>query len=150
MSNDSDEVVPSVFRRTQQWILEYPGFFKPYQGWEDALFTLASPVIAPVVLAGTAGECLIFALLAEILAAPAAIISGIVACSPKQGQDTFDYMISHGRELFVASIVYLGFALLSIVGAPIGLVTRTISSIADGIANLCVSNNNAPELSPTI
>ncbi len=156
MSNDFDEPTPDVFIRAKNWVLKYPGFFKPYQDWEDFLFTVASPIIAPVAFTITSVECLVLAVLAELLAVPVAVMAtllGAVFSSPDWGKDTFDYMTSLGRDIFIASITYLGLALLSIVGSPIGLVTRTISSIIDGVANLCAPDNSSTsnlELSPTI
>ncbi len=156
MSNDFDELVPDVLVRAKHWVLKYPGFFKPYQDWEDFLFTVASPVIAPVALTITSGECLVLALLVELLAIPVAVMAallGAVFNSPDWGKDTFDYMSSLGTNIFVASITYLGLALLSIVGAPIGLVTRTVSSIIDGVVNLCCPGEEAisnQEISPAL
>ncbi|WP_157010310.1 hypothetical protein [Legionella fallonii] len=139
MSNDIIEPIPGFLEKAQKWVIEYPGFFKPYQNAEDVLFTLASPVIAPVVFTVTSCECLVLSLLVELLAIPVAVMAslfGAIFNSPEWGTDAFDTMTSLAKDIFVASVTYLGLALISIVGAPIGLVTRTAASIIDGVIKL--------------
>lgn len=120
------------------WVLEYPGFFTPYKDIEDFFLTLASPIIAPVVLIYVAYTATLLALMLASLIIPVTIgaaLLGAVFNQPEWQENVWNFMSSLIREVLKTSVIYTGLAILSIVGAPIGIVTRTIATLIDGIIN---------------
>jgi hypothetical protein len=144
---------PTFIEKTRGWVLNYPGFFTPYSDLSDCLYTVASPVLAPIVLSSVACDCFFAGLIlpmVTILFSPVILLLAAFCNQPQWFQETLEYATARSEELLKASAVYTGLALLSIVGAPIGLVTRTITSIIDGIINFFAAareQNSAMQLS---
>ncbi len=123
----------------QEWLFNDYGFFKPYQNVKDFKYTLISPIFAPVVYGLTSCLYLSASLLSLMLVIPVGIGAAIVGqCfnDTQMVQNAMDSMFSAARSFYKNSLYYLGVALLSIVGAPIGLVTRTIVTLCDAVNNL--------------
>lgn len=143
MIEESIKPVPTFFEKTQNWVVNYPGFFAPYQNGEDVLFTLASPIIAPPILAYTAFQCLALSMAMAAITIPIttlAMIPSVLFNKPEWTRNVFDFMLSAIKKCLLGSLAFAGLALISIVGAPLGLVTRTISSLVDTIMNLFIES----------
>jgi hypothetical protein len=152
MSTASSKSAKPLVEKAQKWVLEYPGFFTPYKSGEDFLFTFISPILAPVVLGYASCQCFSVSLLLAGFAIPVTMLSifpSLLFNKPEWIENTFKFMISCAKELLIASACYAGLALVSIVGAPVGLVTRTIASIIEGIMNLFKSETDTSQLALT-
>lgn len=150
MIEESKKSSPCFFENAQKWVVNYPGFFAPYKNSQDFLFTLASPIIAPPILTYTAFQSLALSMAVAALTIPAVILTAIPSVlfnKPEWVTNVFDSMLSTTKKYLLGSLAFAGLALVSIVGAPLGLVTRTISSIVDAIMNLF--QKNSPIVSAT-
>lgn len=139
MIEESKKPSRGFFENAQNWVVNYPGFFAPYKNSEDFLFTLASPIIAPPILAYTSFQCLALSMAVAALTIPVTTLTMIPSAlfnKPEWVTNVFDFMLSAIKKCLLGSLAFAGLALVSIVGAPLGLVTRTISSIVDAIINL--------------
>ncbi|MBL7480375.1 hypothetical protein [Legionella bononiensis] len=149
MLDNAIESTPGFLKNSQYWVYDYPGFFTPYKNCEDFLYTLVSPVIAPVVFCFTACESLASSILLAIATFPLTIgaqVVGEVFNQPNWGDFVLKFMTVHATQMLIASVCFACLAIVSIVGAPIGLVTRTIASIIDGINTFFKSDDDTPNI----
>ncbi len=122
------------FKNTQDWVLGYPGFFTPFKDGIDLTYTLVSPVVAPVIYTATSCQCLSEAFYIMALTTPVKQLASVPAnfFNKKEWVELVSEMMGALTYIFLLQSLWYGsLAIISIVGAPVGIATRTAATFFD-------------------